>query len=85
MVRRLLLCLALAAVLLPASLAQADVNEEHANTAWRSADQCAKDAFAKFPDYTTASNAKREVLRRECLRNHRLPDPAAATSNGGGS
>jgi hypothetical protein len=76
MVRRLpIWLLLLAAVSVPA---RADQSVSGASAAWRNADQCAKDAFKKYPDYTPQSNAAREAMRRECLRNHRLPD----SSNG---
>jgi hypothetical protein len=51
----------------------ADLNQRKADTAWKAADNCAQDAFRKFPDYTPASNAKREAARQACLRDHRLP------------
>jgi hypothetical protein len=50
--------------------------QTQATQAWRSADQCAKDAFKKYPDYTEAAKSQREAMRRECLRNHDLPEPA---------
>lgn len=61
-------------------VARAEINQQNATTAWRSADQCAKDAFKKFPDYTSQSNAHREAFRLECLRDHRLPAPVSAGS-----
>jgi hypothetical protein len=42
---------------------------------WRMADNCARAAFAKFPDYTPESNAQRENYRRSCLRINGLPAP----------
>lgn len=70
----------LAALFLPLAGARADPNQQTATGAWRSADDCAKAAFKQFPDYTPESNAKREAMRLECLRNHRLPAPQAAGS-----
>lgn len=69
-----------AAVLLPAGVARAQQNAQTATGHWHTADQCGKDAFKKFPDFTPDSNAKREAFRLECLRNHRLPAPAAGSS-----
>jgi hypothetical protein len=42
---------------------------------WKSADQCAKDAFATYPDYTPEANDKREEFRRACLRDHKIAAP----------
>jgi hypothetical protein len=42
---------------------------------WRVTDDCARTAFAKFPDYTPESNARRENYRRACLRINGLPAP----------
>jgi hypothetical protein len=44
---------------------------------WKTADQCGKDALAKYPDYTPEGNAQREAFRRTCLRNHQLAAPDA--------
>jgi hypothetical protein len=76
--RRASAVLIAAALLAPAAAARADVNQQNANTAWRAADQCLHDARKKFPDHTQEANAQRETARRECLRNHKLPEPAAA-------
>jgi hypothetical protein len=67
-----------ALLLLPCGLARADQNQIDANATWKQANLCAKDAFKKFPDYTAESNAKRDAARRECLRDHKLPDTGAA-------
>jgi hypothetical protein len=48
---------------------------QNIETNWKNADQCAKDALSKFPDYTPEANAKREEFRRACLRSHSLPAP----------
>ena len=76
-----------AAAALPLSPARADLNGKNATAAWHEADQCAHAALLKFPDYTPASNARREVARRACLRDHRLPEPnpTAATQPAGGA
>lgn len=75
--------LLLAACLRPAAPAHADVYGQDANKAWHTADQCTKDAFTKYPDYTPAANAKREIMRQECMRNHKLPDPTSDSSGAG--
>jgi hypothetical protein len=66
-----------AALLVPA-VARAEINQQNANAAWRQANQCQTDARKKFPDHTPEGNAQRDAARRECLRNHKLPEPAAA-------
>jgi hypothetical protein len=67
-----------AALTVPAAVVRADVNQQSAGAAWRQADQCAREAMKKFPDHTPAGNAKRDAARRACLRDHKLPEPAAA-------
>jgi hypothetical protein len=76
--RRSWAVLVAAALVMPAAAARADVNQQNANVAWRQADQCTRDALKKFPDHTPEANAQRDVARRQCLRNHKLPEPAAA-------
>ena len=71
--------LVLAMVVAPLA-ARADANQKNSSAAWRQADRCAQQAFQKFPDYTTESNAKREAARRACLRDHRLPEPGSAAA-----
>jgi hypothetical protein len=69
---------ALALASLPA--VAVDINQQKASTAWKQTDLCARAAFKKFPDYTPESNAKREVARRTCLRDHKLPSPEGVPS-----
>jgi hypothetical protein len=78
-IRASLAILLLAAVAVLPSRAHADSSQANSFAAWRQGDDCARQAFRKFPDYTKDGNAKREAARRECLRQHRLPvsgDPA---------
>ena len=42
---------------------------------WRAADDCNREAFKKFPDYTQEGAAKRDAFLRQCLRDRRLPPP----------
>lgn len=72
-----------AALALPFAGAHADVNQQHSNEAWKQATRCTQDAFKKFPDYTPEGNAQRETARRECLRNFKIPEPAAAPQTSG--
>ena len=74
--------LLLAAMLLPAARARADLYQQQADAAWRQADLCARDAFKKFPDHTPEGNAQRETVRRECMRNNELPAAAGAPRPG---
>jgi hypothetical protein len=60
------------AALQPAS---ADDKWQTSNGRWKVADKCARDAAAKYPDYTAESLAKREAMRRNCLRANSLPVP----------
>ena len=39
---------------------------------WRTADNCAKQAQAAFPDYSAESNAKRDAKLKECLSIYNL-------------
>jgi len=42
---------------------------------WHAADDCSREAFKKYPDYTQEGAAKRDAYLRQCLRDHRLPPP----------
>ena len=48
-------------------------------TQWHTMDDCSRQAFRKYPDYTAEANAKREAFRRLCLRNKSLPAPETTT------
>jgi len=68
--------ISLAALLVAGSsgpAAAADINQHKAAAAWKQSDNCAQEAFRKYPDYTPQSNARREAARQACQRNHRLP------------
>ena len=39
---------------------------------WLQSDDCGKESFQKFPDYTAEGAANRDAYMRECLRNHHL-------------
>ena len=43
---------------------------------WKSADTCARQAQAAFPDFTPASNAKRDAKLNDCLNANNLPPRA---------
>lgn len=69
----------------------ASIRQQQSFAVWRKEDDCAHDAFLKFPDYTVESNARREAATRACeKRRHvlsrapridspvkRIPDAAA--------
>ena len=68
------LAYALAAVLLLLSgTAQAtSLQGRNVDANWRTADKCAKQAQAAYPDYSAESNAKRDTSLKECLRLYNL-------------
>jgi hypothetical protein len=43
---------------------------------WKGMDTCARQAQAAFPDFTPASNAKRNAKLNECLNANNLPPRA---------
>jgi len=60
----------------------ASIRQQQSFAAWRKEDDCAHEAFLKFPDYTVASNARRDAATRACekqrhvlLRARRLTPP----------
>jgi uncharacterized membrane protein YccC len=44
---------------------------------WAAMDKCEAAAHKAFPDYTAASNAKREAKLKECLASQLLPEREA--------
>jgi hypothetical protein len=46
---------------------------------WKGMDNCAKQAQAAFPDFSPASNAKREAALKSCLDRNNYPPRAPAT------
>jgi hypothetical protein len=71
----LALWLGLAALWL-ATPASADQNWKTSSAIWRAMDKCNDAAQKAYPDYTPASNAKREAARQKCLRGGNLPGDA---------
>jgi len=61
------------AVALAPQPARADAQQQQNFAIWHQMDQCAKEAYKKYPDHTPEGNAKREAARQACLRAHRLP------------
>jgi hypothetical protein len=66
--------LALALALSPKPAEAGSVWLQQSYAAWHKQDQCARQAFKRFPDYTTESNRQRDRAMRECeANNHVLP------------
>jgi hypothetical protein len=61
------------AIALKPPAARADSQQQQNFSIWHQMDDCAKEAFKKYPDHTPEGNAKREAARQACLRAHRLP------------
>jgi hypothetical protein len=75
------LLLLVAAACLPLRVAQADMfgDEFKLNSnVWKNNDNCARQAFKKFPDYTPDGNAKRDNAFRQCLASTNTPPRASA-------
>lgn len=58
--------------------ARADVLQQQSFSQWKVMTNCTTAATKQFPDHTPESNAKREAAREQCLRDHKIPVPAAA-------
>jgi hypothetical protein len=74
--RKLTISIAMAAAMTAATATAglgADTRMDSPSKRWHASDQCNRDAFKKYPDYTQEGAAKREAFIRECLRGHRLP------------
>jgi|GEM_PF-2394361 hypothetical protein len=46
---------------------------QKSNKMWEQSDNCGKESFQKYPDYTADGAAKRDAYMRACLRRHHLP------------
>ena len=46
---------------------------ERSNTKWTQNDNCGKESFLKFPDFTVEAAASRDAYMRDCLRKRHLP------------
>lgn len=75
-----------AVLLLTAPGAHADNRLNGTNRQWVTADNCSRNSFKKYPDYTMEGALKRDAFVRECLRDNRQvpradlvpPQPAVA-------
>ena len=63
---------AMTAAMATAGLAD-DTRLDSPRKRWQASDQCNREAFKKYPDYTQEGAAKREAYIRECLNAHHLP------------
>jgi hypothetical protein len=62
-----------AALLLSPGAARATQSGQNSLQNWKVMDVCAKQAQAAYPEYSTASNAKRDAKLKECLNANHLP------------
>ena len=77
--RNLPLALATSIMLLvPATSALADNLWKQSNTLWRQMDKCTRAAQRQYPDHTAEAIAKRDQVRRQCLRAANLPGDSSA-------
>jgi hypothetical protein len=60
---------------------------KQSQSAWKLRDQCRRNAFRQFPDYTAESNAKRDRAEQRCLEANNLPtsSPSAPRESSGSS
>lgn len=72
-VRVVPIVLVLAAFLGAGAARAGDVRQQQSEAAWRQENQCSRDAFEKYPDYTAESNAARERMTRDCEIKHHVP------------
>ena len=69
---RLAYCLATVLPFLIGTAEAATAQGQQVNANWRTADKCAKEAQAAFPDYSAESNAKRDAKLKACLNSYNL-------------
>lgn len=69
---RLACSLATALLLLTGTAEAATYQGQQVNTNWRTADKCAKEAQAAYPDYSAESNVKRDAQLKACLNIYNL-------------
>ena len=70
--KRLACPLAALLVLLSGTVQANSPQGRDVNANWRTADKCAKQAQAAYPDYSAEANAKRDASLKECLRLYNL-------------
>ncbi len=72
------------AILLFSGAAWATQPGNVAITRWKGMDTCARQAQAAYPDFTAASNAKRDAKLNDCLNANNLPPRAPLSSQPAG-
>ena len=55
---------------------------KQSESVWKTMDNCHRNAFKRFPDYTPEGRAKRERAERQCLEANNSPYTPPAPSNG---
>ena len=65
--------LLIAALLLMPGAVRASQQGVGAMKNWKTADDCARQAQAAFPDFTAEANAKRDARLKECLEGKNMP------------
>jgi hypothetical protein len=70
--KRLAYALAEVLLLLSGTAEATSLQGRSVDANWRTADRCAKQAQAAYPDYSAESNAKRDTSLKECLRLYNL-------------
>jgi hypothetical protein len=71
------------AVVLASGSAHATMQGTYALQRWKVMDNCAKQAQKAFPDFSAASNAKRNAAEKNCLNASNLPprEPSSPPSH----
>lgn len=54
---------------------------KESESVWKLRDDCRRNSFKQFPDYTIEANAKRERAERQCLETNNLPYTAPRAHN----
>jgi len=67
------IAVAIAAGAMAAGMGPDNERIDNPSKRWHAADDCNRQAFKKFPDYTQEGAAKREAFLRQCLRDKHLP------------
>jgi hypothetical protein len=70
--KRLVYALAAVLLLLSGTAEATSLQGRNVDANWRTADKCAKQAQAAYPDYSAEANAKRDTSLKECLRLYNL-------------
>ncbi|HTS94352.1 MAG TPA: hypothetical protein VMG55_20235 [Stellaceae bacterium] len=69
---------AVAAGAMAAGMGTDNTRIDNARQRWHAADDCNRQAFKKFPDYTQEGASKRDAFVQQCLRDRHLPPPESS-------